>query len=335
MPQSFAWVSNYRVLRHDCSVPITICQTTPQADMPANDYHPPVAQLLSCGRPKNISRTEWFDYVDAYGLTDEHIPALIQLAAEEELDWEDEGECYAPIHAYRALGQLRAEAAIQPLVRLLDSDDSDWFMEDLPIVFGMIGPACLPALTNYLNHAEPSTWSKAAAAGGLEKIAVYHPEHRDECVERLTEALSRHQQQSPELNGSLVARLLNLQATESVREIEAAYKEGPMDEMVCGSWARVQIELGLATAADFSPEELRHKEPEWMAPIRQMADLVGGLAQSDKEPGAFASLKAASKDAKLKQFGQGVLSTKRNKASQPKPGFGTQRPKRKKKKRKC
>ncbi|MGB3789468.1 MAG: hypothetical protein WA949_15770 [Phormidesmis sp.] len=80
--------------------------------MPANDYHPPVAQLLSCGRPKSISRTDWFDYVETYGLTDEHTPALIQLATKEELDWEEEGECYAPIHAYRALGQLRAVAAI-------------------------------------------------------------------------------------------------------------------------------------------------------------------------------------------------------------------------------
>lgn len=302
--------------------------------MPATDYAPPVLNLLSCGRPKNISRTDWFDYVEAYGLTDEHIPALIQLAVEEELDWADEGECYAPIHAYRALGQLRAEAAIHPLVSLLDGDDSDWLMDDLPTVFGMIGPACLSALTDYLNRAEPSAWSKAAAAGGLEKIAACHPEHRDACVELLTEALSRHQQQPPELNGSLVARLLNLQASESVSVIEAAYTEGPMDEMVCGSWARVQIELGLATAADFSPEELQHKEPEWMSPIRQMADLVGELAQSDNELDAFASLKATSKDSELNLFGQGALSAKRQKASQPKLGFGTQRPKGKKKKRK-
>ncbi|MEO1396476.1 MAG: HEAT repeat domain-containing protein [Cyanobacteria bacterium J06634_5] len=302
--------------------------------MPATDYAHPVLNLLSSGRPKNISRTDWFDYVKAYSFTDEHIPALIKLAAEEELDWADEGECYAPIHAYRALGQLRAESAIHPLVCLLDGDDSDWLMEDLPIVFGMIGPACIPALTDYLNRAEPSAWSKAAAAGGLGKIAACHPGHRDECVGLLTEALSRHPQQPPELNGSLVARLLDLQASESVSVIEKAYKEGPMDEMVCGSWARVQIELGLATAADFSPKELRHKEPEWMSPIRQMADLVGELAQPDNEPGAFASLKAASKGSKLKQFGQGALAAKRHKASQPKLGFGNQRPKEKKKKRK-
>ena len=302
--------------------------------MPANDYAPPVAQLLRCGRPKNVSRTDWFDYVKAYGLIDEHIPMLIQLASEKELDWEDEGEGYAPIHAYRALGQLRAVAAVPSLVSLLDGDDSDWFMEDLPIVFGMIGPACLPALTDYLGRVEPSAWSKSAAAGGLEKIAVYHPGYRDECVELLTAALSRHQKQPPKLNGSLVARLLNLQAAESVSAIEKAYKEGPMDEMVCGSWARVQIELELATEADFSPEELRYQEPAWISPIWQMADLVGELAQSDNEPGAFASLKAASKDSKLQRFGQGILPTKRHQATQPKLGFGTQRPKGQKKKRK-
>ena len=302
--------------------------------MPANDYAPPVAQLLRCGRPKNVNRTDWVDYVEAYGLTDEHIPTLVQLATEKELDWEDEGECYAPIHAYRALGQLRAVAAVPSLVSLLDGDDSDWFMEDLPIVFGMIGPACLPALTDYLGRVEPSAWSQSAAAGGLEKIAVYHPGYRDECVELLTAALSRHQKQPPELNGSLVARLLDLQAAESVSAIEKAYKEGPMDEMVCGSWARVQIELGLATEADFSPAELRCREPAWMSPIRQMAGLVGQLAQSDNEPGAFASLKVASKDSKLQRFGQGALSTKHHQATQPKLGFGTQRPKGKKKKRK-
>ena len=100
--------------------------------MAATDYQSPVSLLLDYGIPRNISQTEWFDYVGAYGFTDEHIPALIRLATEEDLNWQDEGECYAPIHACRALGQLRAEAAIQPLVSLLDADDCDWFMEDLP-----------------------------------------------------------------------------------------------------------------------------------------------------------------------------------------------------------
>ena len=95
----------------------------------------------------------------------------------------------------------------------------------------------------------------------------------------LTEALSQHKQQPAELNGSLVGRLLDLKALESVDVMEKAYKQGPMDEMVCGSWARVQIELGLATADDFTEEELQHEVPEWMAPINEMAESLKSLSE--------------------------------------------------------
>jgi hypothetical protein len=302
--------------------------------MPASDYQPPVSELLAYGRPKNISRNQWFDYVEAYGLTQDHIPELIRLASEEDLNWQDEGECYAPIHAYRALGQLKAEAAIAPLITLLDYDDSDWHMEDLPKVFGMIGPACIPALTEYLVDSEHSGWSRVAAADGLANIAKSFPTHREECIQILTKALARHKQQPPELNGSLVAKLLRLDATEAVEVIEKAYKEGPMDEMVCGSWARVQIELGLATAADFTPEELQHKVPEWMEPIKKMADLAAELAQS--EAASEMSAKANSKELLLPQFSKGSLGSGKHKSSKPKPGFGSQRPNAtKKKKKKC
>ena len=302
--------------------------------MPATDYQPPVAELLSRGRPKEINRDQWFDYVAAYGFTDEHIPDLIRLASEEDLNWQDEGECYAPIHAYRALGQLRAETAIQPLISLLEVDDSDWFMEDLPTVFGMIGPACIPALTRYLNHNEPSSWSKASAAGGLTKIAEFYPAHRDECVQILTESLSRHQQHPPELNGMLVAKLLDLQATEAVNVIETAYKEGPMDEMVCGTWPSVQIQLGLATEADFTPEELKPPMPEGMESIGKIADLARELALSGDAPDAPAKIKAGSEKFKLTQFGKSERVSGKTKSSQAKSGFGAQGSKEKKRKRK-
>lgn len=80
--------------------------------MSASDYFPPVSQLLTCGRPKATRYSRWPNYIKEYGLTDAEVPELIQLAVEDELDWQDDVECYAPIHACRALGQLRAESAI-------------------------------------------------------------------------------------------------------------------------------------------------------------------------------------------------------------------------------
>ena len=265
-------------------------------------------------------------YVEVYGLTDADVSDLIQLAVEDDLDWQDDFECYAPIHACRALGQLRAESAIQAMIALLADHDNDWFMEELPVIFGMIGPAAIPALAVYINSTQTSVWSKVAASGGLEQIVSRHPDYRDECVALITDVLSRHQHQPPELNGNLVGRLLDLQAVESVDVIEKAYKEGPMDEMVCGSWARVQIELGLATADDFTAEELRHKEPEWMDSIKAIAAL---RELSQKE--APTTQKSTAIGSKLSLFGQGSLSPKGRKSSQAKSGFGTQQPKKKKK----
>ena len=293
-----------------------------------SDYQPPVSQLLTIGRPQNIGPNQWFDYVEAYGFTEDHVPDLIRMASDKNWNWEDEGECYASIHAYRTLGQLKAESAITPLLSLLGQDDSDWYMEDLPRVFSMIGPTCIPTLTDYLVDGKHSSWGKMTAASGLTNIAKSYPVHREECTQLLTDALARHKQQPSELNGSLVAKLLDLEATDAADVIEKAYKEGPMDEMVCGSWARVQIELGLATAADFTPEELQHKVPEWMEPIQKMADLVTESAQA--QAALRMSAKAGAKDLRLPQFGKGSLESGKTK---PNSGFGSQRPKKKKNKK--
>ena len=102
--------------------------------MPATDYAPPVSDLLKLGRPKVTRSKQWPDYLKTHSLSKENIPALIQLATEDALDWQDDDECYAPIHAYRALGQLKAESAIEPLIGLLDDEANDWFTEEVPVI---------------------------------------------------------------------------------------------------------------------------------------------------------------------------------------------------------
>jgi len=63
------------------------------------------------------------DYVEKLGLTEEHVPALIRAA----LLWADvdarpEGDAvYAPIHAWRALAQLGAVEAVEPLLGMLNT----------------------------------------------------------------------------------------------------------------------------------------------------------------------------------------------------------------------
>ncbi|MBT9317547.1 HEAT repeat domain-containing protein [Leptothoe spongobia] len=300
--------------------------------MSAEDYQPPIDQLLAYGRPNIAYSDQWINYVDELGLTTEHIPELVRLASDKELDDDDDVEIYACIHAYRALGQLKAESAIEPLIQLLGDETNDWILEELPEVFAMIGPTCIGPLVDYLTSPEPGSYSKMATARGLQEIAKAHPDYRDDCVQHLSNALARHKQQPPDLNGSLVAKLLRLEATDAVDVIEKAYKEGPMDEMFCGTWARVQIELGLATESDFTPEELHHFMPEWMEAIQHAAQ---GIRQLPQSKSSIALPTKTAHPTGLTRFGKGDLAAaEQSKSPKPKAGFGSSKNKEKKSKKK-
>ena len=98
-------------------------------------YSSPVDKLLTYGDCRDFR--EWPDYLEL-GLTQEHIPELIRMGTDEELNWADSDslEVWAPVHAWRALGQLQAEEAIEPLMNLFhELEDSDWAGEGLYSMF--------------------------------------------------------------------------------------------------------------------------------------------------------------------------------------------------------
>lgn len=215
--------------------------------MAENTYHPPVSTLLTLG--DRHEGGAWPDYL-AYGLTDVHIPDLIWLALDEDLPWVDaeSTEVWAPIHARRALGQLRAQAAIEPLVQLLhkvDEDEDDWISEELPEVLALIGPTAIPALQTFLASTEHGLWARITASGALEEIGKAYPESREACVLVVTEQLRKYQEQDPTLNADLIHTLIELRALEATPLIEAAFATNAVDLSVTGDWEEVQIALGL------------------------------------------------------------------------------------------
>ena len=214
-------------------------------------YRDPVAQLLTLGDPRQEGRmaSEWRDY-PTLGLAAEHVPELVRMTLDKDLHWTAlEGvEVWAPLHAWRALGQLRAESAIEPLLRLLnriDDDDDDWAQGDLPKVFGMIGPAAIPDLRDFLANADHGEWARIAAGGGLVKMVERFPEIRQQAVAIITDQLRRFAEQERVVNAFLVDALCNLKAVESAAVIEQAFAADTVDLSVLGDWEEAQILLGL------------------------------------------------------------------------------------------
>jgi hypothetical protein len=215
-----------------------------------SDYPAPVDKLLTLG-DRDAARAGWPDYVRLYGLTAEHVPDLIRMATDSALNLGDpeSKEVWAPVHAWRALGQLRATAAVRPLLELLVSFEDEYddaAQEELPPVFALIGPAAIPELAAYLADRSNGFSARGAFASGLVEIAKAHPEARAECVRILTEQLAQARADEPDLNGWVVADLLDLKAVEAAPVIEKAFAAGAVDPTIAGDWLWVQWELGLS-----------------------------------------------------------------------------------------
>lgn len=217
-------------------------------------YEPPVSRLLELGRPE---LGNWEDY-SQYGIGPEHIPDLIRMlrdpGADEDHADEDEEEdkphYYAYIHAWRALGQLKAEAAIEPLLEMIAEDDAadnfdDWIVEEVPEVLGMIGPPALaPTAERLLEmHFRPSAPSSFARV--LEEIGNDHPETRPQVISHLVAFLDRARQNDTAQNGFIISSLIDLKAVEAWPAIERAFVSGSVDPTIAGDVDRVKFQLGL------------------------------------------------------------------------------------------
>ncbi len=218
-------------------------------------YPHPVNKLLTLGDPRN--HKEWLDPA-ALGLTLDHVPDIIQVMLDEDLisASSESKEVWAPLHAWRALGQLRAESAIESLIQVLgdnEDGDDDWAPSELPEVFGKIGAAAIPALAAYLAQPQHEEYSRGHAASSLREIVQQHPATRAEIVNLLTQQLARHNTKEKIVNGCVLAELLDLKAVEALPVIEKAFAAKCIQEYVAGDWEDVQIEFGLKTKRDHPP----------------------------------------------------------------------------------
>jgi hypothetical protein len=251
-------------------------------------YSPPVDRLLNYG--DCLKMREWPNYLEL-GLTTEHVPELIRMAKDEDLHFADTDslEVWAPVHAWRALGQLRAEAAIEPLVALLartDEDvEDDWTPEELPHVFAEIGPAAIPALTAFLADDRRGVYSRTAAANGLQHIAEKHPAARETVVAILMRQLEQFDDQEENFNAFLISSLADLKAAEALPLMERAFAADAVEEPIVGDWEDMQIEFGLKAERE-TPRpnyflESLSPEPEELLPV--IADETKRLPLLDRK----------------------------------------------------
>jgi hypothetical protein len=230
-------------------------------------YLPPVDRLLKLGA-EPARRRRWPDY-RTLGLEDQHVPALIRMATDPALHAAEERDPsgWAPVHAWRALGQMAASAAAEPLLALLQREmESHWVSREVPVVLGMIGPAALPGATMLLFDDGAGEELRIAAAAVIEGVGVEYPERRDEAAALLVKQLEDWRDQGRQLNAFLISGLVELQETAAAPLMEAAYAAKAVDLDVNGDWEEVQIDLGLLTERITPPPVFAVPGPREAAP---------------------------------------------------------------------
>lgn len=210
-------------------------------------YTEPVSRLLSYG--DTVKATEgWPDYVRELGLDAGHVEQLIAMVTDPALNTADSEslEVWAPMHAWRALGQLGSVEAVQPLLALLEQyPEDDWLHDELPDVFALIGEPAIEPLAAYLMESAHDEILRADAARSLRLIAEEHEHCRERCVTAIVQQLGGYADNPPVLNGFLVSNLIDLDATAHIDLIEEAYAADAVDLSICGDFEDVQLELGL------------------------------------------------------------------------------------------
>ena len=214
------------------------------------DFSEPVIALISLGE-KAARSTKWSEYAEL-GITSDHIPELIRVIEQIDLFWGDEADDekydFAPIHAWRALGQLQAEEAIQPLIELVvwnEEGDADWIMEEIPEVMAKIGPVTIPILQAALLDKLGLEWTAVTLGHCLSDVGQAYPEHRLACIAALESGLEKYADNDENVNAFLISYLSELKAVESLPLIEEAFKAEAVDFSVAGDFEEIQIELGV------------------------------------------------------------------------------------------
>ena len=226
------------------------------------DYAEPVKTLLTYGSCQEMSG--WPNYLEI-GFTHEHIPELIRMVTDRELLWADQDsiEVWGPVHAWRTLGQLGAEEAIEPLIALFSElSEDDWASDEFPEVMALFGAKAIQPLKEYLSDSSNNELARATAANCLEKIGNANSFLKNDCISILTDHLEQSTFDVPTLNGLVIAHLIELEAVDSIGAIRKAFNNDNVDLTVAGDIEDVEILLGLRTERETPPPNYFNPEIE-------------------------------------------------------------------------
>ncbi len=221
-------------------------------------------RLLLAGSPRDSwnwdDPKQGIDYVQVCHLTREDIPELTELAKKwADLEWIEflersqndpnhDAKQLLPVTAWRGLACLNASEVAAELLELLNflaAEDDDWSLEDYPRIFAMFGPETLERLMQFACDRNNHPWATITAIDSIAEIGKRHEASSATVTEWLTGQMRNAENNTVEVNSTLLVALLDLQAVSAAEAIERAFAADRIDAGMTGDWETVRNELGV------------------------------------------------------------------------------------------
>lgn len=209
----------------------------------------------------------WSLQKSAYGDLDtkvEDIPELISIATDLDLfNSKSEAEYWAPVHAWRVLGEMQAEDAALPLLeRFDDYHECYWAGDELPyIIANICRVEHIYKISNHLFDESKDSSSRIMAASTIKILADLYEDKKSEYIDIISRCLDESSQHSKSFNTLLVLFLVDLQAKSKIDNIRRAFQEGRIDSFLVGDIEDVEMNLGLREIRDTKPKHFLDFRP--------------------------------------------------------------------------
>ena len=203
-------------------------------------YSPGVKSLLALGAGRSHSSARftpdhlaWPNYVVTCGLGESDVGQLMAVLSDVDLDHGEGKLCWARVHAYRALGQLKAGAAGKALVAAFHTairQKDARARQELPAAMEMMGAGFCEDAIVALEDRSLDSYVHVVMASILAAIGQSTPKLRARCIQALMGALECGPENDPRFNSGLILSLKLLNASAADELIQHVCRNGWADE---------------------------------------------------------------------------------------------------------
>jgi len=145
------------------------------------------------------------------------LPDLERMVLDEGLlsGWPAEPASWAPLHALRLLGALRAHWLAGRLLTLMEREN-DWLSDLLPSVWSKMGLKAAEPLWAYLRERQHPPEKRGVALAGLQELAERERSYRRTVINGLMQLLDESPAEDAKANGYIVLVLRMMDAVEAL-----------------------------------------------------------------------------------------------------------------------